>query len=104
MQQTVIKQEIRALFLAHGFKLEQQPDGSTDLNPACYSVAQTLAEQFSDIYGQPAGNVEIAAGGGAEARTMALFHDKAASIEFPTYIMRKLSKTTMLATSYPAGG
>jgi len=95
----VIKQEIRALFVAHGFKMEQQPDGSTDLNPACYSVAQALAEQFSDIYGQPAGNVEIAAGGGAEARTMALFHDKAASIEFPTYIMRKPSKNPALATN-----
>jgi phytoene/squalene synthetase len=95
----LIKQEIRALFLANGFKMEQQPDGSTDLNPACYSVAQALAEQFSDIYGQPAGNVEIVAGGGAEARTMALFHDKAASIEFPTYIIRQQSKTTALATS-----
>ncbi|WNK51567.1 hypothetical protein RM153_23325 (plasmid) [Pantoea agglomerans] len=95
----MIKQEIRALFLAHGFKMEQQPDGSTDLNPACYSVAQALAEQFSDIYGQPAGNVEIAAGGGAEARTMALFHDKAASIEFPTYIIRQPSRTSALATS-----
>ncbi|MBS6033971.1 MAG: hypothetical protein KIB40_12635 [Pantoea sp.] len=95
----MIKQEIRALFLAHGFKMEQQPDGSTDLNPACYSVAQALAEQFSDIYGQPAGNVEIAAAGGAEARTMALFYDMAASIEFPTYIMRQPSQTPALATS-----
>ena len=94
----MIKQEIRALFLAHGFEMEQQPDGSTDLNPACYSVAQALAEQFGDIYGQPVGNVEIAAGGGTEARTMALFHDKAASIEFPTYIMRKPSKNPALAT------
>lgn len=101
----MIKQEIRALFLAHGFTIEQQPDGSTDLNPACYNVAQALAERFSDIYGQPAGNVEIAAGGGAEARTMALFHDKAASIEFPTFIMRKPSKTSALATSKnPASG
>ncbi|HBV91239.1 MAG TPA: hypothetical protein DEF80_09660 [Pantoea sp.] len=101
----MIKQEIRALFLAHGFKLEQQPDGSTDVNPACYSVAQALSEWFSDLYGQPAGNVEIAAGGGAEARTMALFYDKAASIEFPTYIMRKPSKTSALATSKnPASG
>jgi len=95
----VIKQEIRALFLAHGFKMEQQPDGSIDLNPACYSIAQALTEQYGEIYGQPAGNVEIAAGGGAEARTMALFHDKAASTEFPTYIMRKPSKTPALATS-----
>ncbi|EFM17739.1 hypothetical protein [Pantoea sp. aB] len=95
----MIKQEIRALFLAHGFKMEQQPDGSTDLDPACYSVAQALAEQFGEIYGQLAGNVEIAACGGAEARTMALFHDKAASIEFPTYIMRKPSKTSVLANS-----
>jgi len=95
----VIKQEIRALFLAHGFKMQQQPDGSTDLDPACYSVAQALAERFRDIYGQPAGIVEIAAGGGAEGRTVALFHDKAASIEFPTYIMRKPSKTSALATS-----
>ncbi|KKB02722.1 hypothetical protein [Pantoea anthophila] len=101
----MIKQEIRALFVAHGFKVEQQPDGSTDLNPACYSVAQALAERFSDIYGQPAGNVEIAAGGGAEARTMALFHDKAASIEFPTFIMRKPSQNPALATSKnPASG
>jgi len=100
----VIKQEIRVLFLAHGFKLEQQPDGCTDLNPACYSVAQALAEQFSDIYGQPAGNVEIAAGGGVEA-LVALFHDKPASIEFPTYIMRQQSKTSALATSkIPASG
>ena len=95
----MIKQEIRALFLAHGFEMEQQPDGSTDLNPACYSVAQALAEQFGDIYGQPAGNVEIAAGGGTEAHTMSLFHDKAASIEFPIYIMRKPSKNPALATS-----
>jgi hypothetical protein len=95
----VIKQEIRALFLAHGFEMEQQPDGSTDLNPACYSVAQALAEQFGNIYGEPAGNVEIASGVGTEARTMALFHDKAASIEFPTYIMRKPSQTPVLATS-----
>lgn len=43
----MIKQEIRALFLAHGFEMEQQPDGSTDLDPACYSVAQALAEQVA---------------------------------------------------------
>lgn len=43
--------------MAHGFKMQQQPDGSTDLDPACYSVAQALAERFSDIYGQPAGIV-----------------------------------------------
>jgi hypothetical protein len=30
---------------------------------------------------------------------MALFHDKAASIEFPTYIMRKPSQIPALATS-----
>ena len=95
----MIKQEIRALFVAHGFKMEQQPDGSTDLNPACYSVAQALAERFSDIYGQPAGIVEIAAAGGAEARKMPLFHDKAASIEFPTYIIRQPSQIPALATS-----
>lgn len=95
----MIRQEIRALFLAHGFKMEQQPDGSTDFDPAYYSVAQALAERFNDIYGQPVGNVEIAAAGGAEARTMPLFHDKAASIEFPVYVMREPSQKPALATS-----
>ncbi len=95
----MIKQEIRALFLAHGFKMESQPDGNTDFDPAYYSVAQALAERFSDIYGQPVGNVEIAAVGGAEARTVPLFHDKAASIEFPVYVMREPSQKPVLASS-----
>lgn len=96
---SVIEQEIRALFLAHGFKMELQPDGSTDFDPAYYSVAQALAESFNDIYGQPVGNVEIAAAGGTEARTMPLFNDKAASIEFPVYVMREPSQKSALATS-----
>lgn len=95
----MIKDEIRALYLAHGFTLARQPDGSMDLDPAFYSVAQALAERYSNIYGHPVGNIEIAAAGGAEARTMALFHDKAASIEFPVYIMRQPAKTPALATS-----
>lgn len=87
----VIEQEIRALFLAHGFKIELKPDGSTDFDPAYYSVAQALTERFNDIWAT-CREVEIVAAGGAEARTMPLFHDKGASIEFPTYIMRQPSK------------
>lgn len=83
------KHEIRELFLAHGFKMEPQPDGSTDFGNSVYEVAQALIERVSDIYGHPVGNVEIGAAGGAEARTVALFHDRAASIEFPVYVIRK---------------
>lgn len=83
----MIKQEIRALFLAHGFEMERQ----CRFKPCLLQRRSGACRQFGDIYGQPAGNVEIAAGGGTEAHTMSLFHDKAASIEFPTYIMRKPS-------------
>lgn len=97
------KHEIRALFLAHGFQMESQPDGSTDFGASVYAVAQALIARFSDIYGHPVGNVEISAAGGAEARTAALFHDKAASIEFPVYIMRQPPQKPTLATSqHPA--
>lgn len=36
------KDEIRALALANGFTLRQQPDGSMDLNPYVYGFADAL--------------------------------------------------------------
>ena len=83
------KQDIKALFLANGFKEKQQPDGSTDLNPYVYEAAKALLARMADIYGHPVGNIQIAAAGGAEARTAALFHDRAASLELPVYVMRE---------------
>lgn len=36
------KQQIKALALANGFKLKEQPDGSIDLNPYVYDFALAL--------------------------------------------------------------
>ena len=92
------KNEIRALFLAHGFQMEPQPDGSIDFGSGVYEVAQALIARVSDIYGHPVGSIEIGAAGGFEARTAALFHDKAASIEFPVYVVRN-QRPLIIATS-----
>ncbi|PLR29227.1 hypothetical protein CYR55_22910 [Chimaeribacter californicus] len=40
------KQEIKAIFLAHGFQERLQADGSMDLNPYVYEAAEALLERF----------------------------------------------------------
>jgi len=38
------REQIKAMALANGFKLKQQPDGSEDLNPYVYEFADALVE------------------------------------------------------------
>lgn len=39
------REHIKALALAKGFKLKDQPDGKADLNPYVYDFAEAVAEQ-----------------------------------------------------------
>lgn len=39
------KEQIKALALANGFSLKQQPEGNEDLNPYVYQFAAALAAQ-----------------------------------------------------------
>lgn len=83
------RQDIKALFLANGFAEKPQPDGSTDLNPYVYAAAEALIARVVDVYGHPVGNVQVVGAGGTATRTVALFHDRAASLELPVYVMRE---------------
>lgn len=83
------KQDIKALFLAHGYKEKQQPDGSMDLNPYVYEAAQALIARVASIMGHPVGEAVIGAHGGAEARKMLVYRDLAASGELPVFILRE---------------
>jgi hypothetical protein len=38
------RQQVREILLASGFKLKQQPDGTEDLNPYCYTAAAALLQ------------------------------------------------------------
>lgn len=38
----ITDEQIKALALANGFKVKEQPDGSTDLNPYVYDFARKL--------------------------------------------------------------
>lgn len=42
MAESMTNEEIRALALAHGFTLREQPDGSTDLNHYVYTFAMAM--------------------------------------------------------------
>lgn len=84
------KQDIKALFLANGFKEKQQPDGSLDLNPYVYDAAQALIARVTDLLAHPVGEAVIGPHSGAPARKMMVYRDIAASGELPVYITREV--------------
>lgn len=87
-EKRVNKQDIKALFMAHGFTEKLQPDGSMDLNPNVYDAAQALLSRWSNIMGHMVGEVVIGPHAGAPARKMLVYRDCAASDELPVFILR----------------
>lgn len=49
--------DIKAIALANGFTLREQPDGSMDLNPYVYGFARAMFEQGRGISAQADANV-----------------------------------------------
>jgi len=84
------RRDIKALYLAHGYKEKQQPDGSMDLNPYVYEAAQALIARVASIMGHPVGEALIGPHAGAPARKMMLYRDSAASSELPVFITREI--------------
>lgn len=82
------KQDIKALYLAHGFKEKRQPDGSMDLNPYVYEAAQALIARVTAIMGHPVGEAVIGPQNGAPAHKVMVYRDSAASSELPVFILR----------------
>ncbi len=40
--QHMTDEQIKEIFVAHGFKTKMQPSGRVDLNPYCYQAARAL--------------------------------------------------------------
>lgn len=82
------KQDIKALFLAHGYKEKPQPDGTIDLNPYVYEAAEALIRRVVSNLDGYAGKATITAPGGTEVAL--LCREPRPVGELPLFTLRRL--------------